>query len=79
MEKLLLRCYAILITLVALFLIVQVNQETQDQVADTSEQPAFTSHAPLPSKSKSPIEEGMYDVVRVVDGDTLIVGDAMDK
>ena len=34
---------------------------------------------PLPSRSKSPITAGMWTVVRVVDGDTLIVGDSDDR
>ena len=76
MEKLLLRCYAILITFVALILIGLVNQSMQVQVAETPEQSAIISDEPLPSKSKSPIEAGMYSVV---DGDTLIVSDSADK
>jgi len=31
--------------------------------------------APLPSRSKSPIDAGTHEVVRVIDGDTIIVGD----
>ena len=34
---------------------------------------------PLPSKSKSPIKAGVWNVVRVVDGDTLIVGNKADR
>ena len=80
MEKTLLRCYAILITLVVLCLIGHINHGAQDQVTETFvEQPAVISNDPLPSKSKSPIEEGIYDVVRVIDGDTLIVGDSADR
>ena len=36
-------------------------------------------NAPLSSKTKAPITEGMWTVVRVVDGDTLIVGDTDDR
>ena len=79
MGKLILRSYAVLITLVALILIGQVNRSTQEQVEETVEQPAVLSNEPLPSKSVSPIEEGLFEVVRVVDGDTLIVGDILDK
>ena len=34
---------------------------------------------PLPSRSKSPIDAGVWTVVRVVDGDTLVVGDSDDR
>ena len=34
---------------------------------------------PLSSKTKAPITEGTWSVVRVVDGDTLIIGEANDK
>ncbi|MCL2709735.1 MAG: thermonuclease family protein [Planctomycetaceae bacterium] len=37
------------------------------------------NNVPLDSKTKAPITEGIWDVVRVVDGDTIIVGDAEDK
>ena len=36
-------------------------------------------HIPLDSKTKAPITEGMWEVVRVVDGDTIIVGDIEDR
>jgi len=78
MEKLLLRCYAVLITLVALILIGLVNQSTQGRVAETTEQSAVIPYNPLPSRSISPIDAGAWNVVRVVDGDTLIVGDTSD-
>ena len=35
--------------------------------------------APLPSNKKGPLEEGIWEVVRVVDGDTIIVGDKADR
>jgi micrococcal nuclease len=79
MEKLLLRCYAVLITLVVLFLIGYVNQGKQRQVVETAEQPAAIPYNPLPSRSTSPVEEGMWNLVRVIDGDTLIVGDSTDR
>jgi len=36
-------------------------------------------HKPLSSKVKGPLEEGVWAVVRVVDGDTIIVGDRADR
>ena len=36
-------------------------------------------NVPLSSKTKAPITEGLWSVLRVVDGDTLIIGDANDK
>jgi micrococcal nuclease len=38
-----------------------------------------TDNLPLPSKVQAPLTEGMYPVVRVVDGDTIIIGDSADK
>jgi len=79
MKKLLLRCYVVLSTLVILFLIGYIGQE-QVHVAETFvEQSAVIPHDPLPSRSESPIEEGIWAVVRCVDGDTLIVGDSTDR
>ena len=77
MEKLILRCYCVLITLTIL-LLVWYNQSAQNQVGESTDRPAFIPSDPLPSRSESPIEAGMWDVVRVVDGDTLIVGDRAD-
>ena len=82
MEKLSLRCYAIFSTLAILFLVGYAHHGTQgdrEQIAETMEQSAVLSNEPLPSKSKSPIDEGVWAVVHVVDGDTLIVGDSADK
>ena len=82
MEKLSLRCYAVFSTFVILFLVGYAHhgtQEGREQIAETVEQSAVLSGEPLPSKSKSPIDEGVWAVVRVVDGDTLIVGDGADK
>jgi len=79
MEKPLLRCYVVFSTLVILFLIGYTGQE-QVHVAETFvEQSAVIPHDPLPSRSTSPIEEGIYDLVRVVDADTLIVGDSTNR
>ena len=38
-----------------------------------------TDHLPLPSKVRAPLAEGIYPVVRVVDGDTIIIGDRASK
>jgi len=38
-----------------------------------------TDNLPLPSKVQAPLTEGIYPVVRVVDGDTIIIGDSTDK
>jgi len=40
---------------------------------------AVIPHNPMPSRSTSPIEAGVWALVRVVDGDTLIVGDSEDR
>jgi len=77
MKKLLLRYHSVLIALAILCLIGCINHETPEQVVETFEQ--VIPHNPLPSRSTSPIEEGIYDLVRVVDGDTLIVGDSTDR
>ena len=68
MEKPLLRCYAIVTTLAILFLICYTGHE-HGEVADQFDLPAIVSDEPLQSKSTSPIAEGLYEVVRVVDGD----------
>jgi len=77
MEKALLRFSAILTTLVIVFLI-GCGHETQGQVTETAEQRAILPYAPLPSRSISPIEAGIFEVVRLVDADTMIVGDSAD-
>jgi len=79
MEKVLLRCYAVALTLVVLWLVGYNNHAIQDRIVETSEQSAFLSFDPLPSRSTAPIEEGVFELVRVVDGDTLIVGDSTDR
>ena len=38
-----------------------------------------TDNLPLPSKVQPPLTEGIYPVVHVVDGDTLVIGDSIDK
>ena len=38
-----------------------------------------TDNLPLPSKVQPPLTEGIYPVVHVVDGDTLVIGDSADK
>ena len=53
-----------------------VCQTCLDREQDIS---TFMPHEPLPSRSNSPIEPGVFDLVRVVDGDTLIVGNADDR
>jgi len=79
MEKTLFRSYAIVTTLVALFFIGQVYHSTLDRIDETPDQPTFLSFDPLPSRSTSPIEAGIWSVVRIVDADTLIVGDNDDR
>jgi micrococcal nuclease len=76
MEKLLLRCYVVLIAFALLFMIGCSGHETPRQGVETTEQSAVIPYDPLPSNTKSPIEEGLWQVVSVVDGDTLIIGDS---
>jgi len=70
-------------TLALLFLVGCVDHCVQGQQghgADiVAEQWAVIPHNPLPSNSTSPIEAGIYDLVRVVDADTLIIGDSNDR
>jgi len=77
MKKPPLRFYAILCTLGILFL-VGCGHETRGQVTETAERRAILLYAPLPSRSTSPVEAGVFEVVRLVDADTLIVGDSAD-
>ena len=51
--------------------------ELQGKIAEVLNVPS--ANTPLTSKVSGPLTEGIWDVVRVVDGDTLIVGDAIDK
>ena len=79
MEKLLLRCYVVLIAFALLFMVGCSGHETPRQGVETTEQSAVIPYDPLPSNTKSPIEEGLWQVVSVVDGDTLIIGDSADS
>ena len=79
MKKTLQRCCSFFCTFSILFLVGCINHETHGQVAETRDQSAVIPHDPFPSRSISPIEAGMWNVVRVVDGDTLIVGDNTDR
>ena len=66
-------------TIIILFLIGCNDHETPDHVIKTTEQSAIIPYDPLPSRSESPIEAGIHNVIRVVDGDTLVVGDSADR
>ena len=66
-------------TIVILFLIGCIGHETQGQGTEPVHQSAITPYDPLPSRSKSPIEAGVWTVVQVADGDTLVVGDRIDR
>jgi micrococcal nuclease len=69
-------------TVLALMLLGLVNPDIRDNVADALEPliPGISdSSKPLPSKTKGPLTEGLWTVVHVVDGDTLVVGDKTDK
>ena len=68
----------VLIAIVLLFMVGCAGHETQGQGA-MEDQSAVIPYDPLPSRSASPIEAGVYSVVRVVDGDTLVVGDSTDR
>ena len=78
MENLLLRCYSVLIAFAMLFLVGCSGHETHGQSVETTEQSAAIPYNPLPSRSISPIDAGVWHVVRVVDGDTLVIGDTSD-
>ena len=65
------------IVAVGLVLLGFFNTDVRDRVAEVLEPilPGISSpYKPLPSKVRGPIEEGVWTVIRVVDGDTLIVG-----
>jgi len=56
------------------------DHKTRDHGADTvAEQWSIIPYEPLPSRSTSPIEAGVFEVVRIIDGDTIIVGDSADR
>ena len=60
------------VTLAVLFLIGFLSPELRDKLLP----PANTGPLPPPAESKvSPLREGVWPVVRIVDGDTLIVQD----
>ena len=59
-----------------------LNPELRNRVAAALEPllPGISRlHGPLPSKVKGSLEEGFWPVVRVVDGDTIIIGDSFDR
>ena len=73
-----------IVALVAVILVLLgfINPDVRNSVAETLEPllPGISSpYKPLPSKIQGPLEEGVWKVVRVVDGDTLIVGDSADS
>jgi len=68
--------YSGLIALVVLLVLGLISPDVRDNVAEAFNlSDIFTPNKPLPSKKKGTLEEGMWEVVRVVDGDTLIVSD----
>jgi endonuclease YncB( thermonuclease family) len=68
------------IIVVVLFLLGLVNADLRNQVAEALNLPTISDpNKPLPSKTKAPLEEGIWDVVHVVDGDTIDVSDSSDK
>jgi len=65
-----------------LFVLGMVNPAVRDSVAEVLPLDALgivDPNRPLSSRTKAPFEEGIWNVVRVVDGDTIIVGDAFDQ
>ena len=74
------RYNAIFCTLALLFLAGCGDHGVQGHGAKAIAEPsAVIPYDPLPSRSTSPIEAGIWSVVRIVDGDTLIVGDGEDR
>ena len=70
------------IIVAVLFLLGLINPDVRDRVAEALPLQALgiaDPNRPLPSKTQGPLEEGIWTVVRVIDGDTFIVGDAMSK
>jgi micrococcal nuclease len=66
-----------LIVLVLLLLLGLISPAARDNVAEALNlTDIFTPHKPLASKVKGPLTEGFWEVVRVVDGDTLRVRDS---
>jgi micrococcal nuclease len=70
------RRYSGLIALVVLLLLGLINPDARDRVAEALHLPIFVPDKPLSSRVTGPLEEGLWTVVRVVDGDTLIVGNS---
>jgi micrococcal nuclease len=67
---------------VVLFFLGFVNPDVRGSVAEALEPlfPGISSpYKPLRSRVKGQLEEGIWVVVRVVDGDTILVGDSIDK
>ena len=68
--------YSGLIALIVLLALGLVSPDLRDNVAEALNlSDVFTPDKPLPSKKKGPLTEGIGTVVRVVDGDTLIISD----
>jgi len=70
-------CY-LFSTIITLFL-VGCGYETQGQVAESVDHRTTIPYNPLPSRSTSPVEAGVWTVVRIIDADTLIVGESEDR
>ena len=66
--------YSGLIALVILLLLGLIHPDVRNQVAETLNLPdVFTPYKPLPAKKKGQLQEGIWTVSRVVDGDTLVI------
>ena len=66
------------IVVAVLFLLGLINPDVRDRVAEVLPLQALgitDPNKPLPSKTQGPLTEGIWTVVRVVDGDTIDVGD----
>jgi len=63
---------------VVLILLGLVNPDLRNKVTEVLNLPLFTDN-PLSSKVKGTLTEGLWTVVNVVDGDTIVVGDSTDK
>jgi len=70
------------IVVAALCLLGLINPNVRNSVAEALPLEILgivDPNKPLSSKTKAPFEEGIWDVVRVIDGDTILVGDWHDK
>jgi len=66
-----------LIALAVLLVIGLVNPTLRDQAAAALNMTHILHpNKPLRSNMQGPLEEGIWDVVRVIDGDTIIIGDS---